>query len=107
MEAESNAVAASPVTIAPECVIRGSALAGPFGALFRLVGISRSARNPNRCNAHVEEGRVFELTLLFADLSGFTAMTRLLGPECTHVMVDAFLRGGWEHGEAVSGHAEG
>ena len=58
-------------------------------------GISRSARNPNlcnRCNTHVEEGRVVELTVLFADLSGFTAMTRQLGPERTHAVVDAFLK---------------
>jgi adenylate cyclase len=95
MEAESNAVAANPASVAPECVICGTALAGPFGALFRLVGINRSARNPNlcnRCNTHVEEGRVVELTVLFADLSGFTAMTRQLGPERTHQVVDAFLK---------------
>src|SRR5690349_2258303 len=95
MEAGSSVAAASRTSVAPECVICGTALAGPFGALFRLVGISRSARNPNlcnRCNTHVEEGRVVELTVLFADLSGFTAMTRQLGPERTHEVVDAFLK---------------
>jgi adenylate cyclase len=59
------------------------------------VGIGRSARNPNlcnRCNTHVDEGRVVELTVLFADLSGFTAMTRQHGPERTHAVVDAFLK---------------
>ena len=79
MEAGAGAMPASHSGVAPECVICGTALAGPFGALFRLVGISRSARNPNlcnRCNTHVEEGRVVELTVLFADLSGFTVMTR-------------------------------
>jgi adenylate cyclase len=95
MEGGSSAIAASPATVAPECVICGTALAGPLAAMFRLVGISRSARNPNlcnRCNTHVEEGRVVELTVLFADLSGFTAMTRQLGPERTHQVVDAFLK---------------
>jgi adenylate cyclase len=95
MEAESSAPPASRGSVAPECVICGTALAGPLGALFRLVGITRSARNPNlcnRCNTHVEEGRVVELTVLFADLSGFTAMTRQLGPERTHAVVDAFLK---------------
>ena len=95
MEAGSSAVASSHTSVAPECVICGTALAGPLGALFRLVGIGRSARNPNlcnRCNTHVEEGRVVELTVLFADLSGFTAMTRQLGPERTHAVVDAFLK---------------
>jgi hypothetical protein len=69
MEAGSTGTMAAHATVAPECVICGTALAGPFGALFRLVGISRSARNPNlcnRCNTHVEEGRVVGLTVLFA-----------------------------------------
>ena len=95
MEAGSSITIASQTSVAPECVICGTALAGPLGALFRLVGIGRSARNPNlcnRCNTHVEEGRVVELTVLFADLSGFTAMTRQLGPERTHAVVDAFLK---------------
>src|SRR5215212_681585 len=95
MEAGSSAMAANRTSVAPECVICGTALAGPLGAMFRLLGINRSARNPNlcnRCNTHVEEGRVVELTVLFADLSGFTAMTRRLGPERTHAVVDAFLK---------------
>ena len=95
MEAGSSATAATHASVAPECVICGTALAGPLGAVLRLVGINRSARNPNlcnRCNTHVEEGRVVELTVLFADLSGFTAMTRQLGPERTHQVVDAFLK---------------
>jgi len=96
MEAGSGTTTARPRTEAPACVICGTALAGPLGAVFRLVGINRSVRNPNlcnRCNTHVEEGRVVELTVLFADLSGFTAMTRRLGPERTHTVVDAFLKG--------------
>lgn len=95
MEDGSSATAPSHASVAPECVICGTALAGPFGALFRLVGIRRSARNPNLCNrrnTHVEEGRVIELTVLVADLSGFTAMTRQVGPERTHEVVDAFLK---------------
>ena len=95
MEAGSSTSIARPRADAPECVICGTALAGPLSYLFRLVGINRSARNPNlcnRCNTHVEEGRVVELTVLFADLSGFTEMTRKLGPERTHAVVDAFLK---------------
>src|SRR5688572_29045352 len=95
MEAGSSAALARPRNDAPECIICGAALAGPLGYLFRLVGINRSARNPNlcnRCNTHVEEGRVVELTVLFADLAGFTSMTRQLGPERTHQVVDAFLK---------------
>src|SRR5919112_3566426 len=94
MEAGSTAAASHP-SVAPECVICGTALAGPLGAVLRLLGINRSARNPNlcnRCNTHVEEGRVVELTVLFADLSSFTELTRRLGPERTHAVVDAFLK---------------
>ncbi|HNR00325.1 MAG TPA: adenylate/guanylate cyclase domain-containing protein, partial [Trueperaceae bacterium] len=94
---EANQQAESPVDAvhAPECVICGTSLAGPLGFLFRLVGIRRSTRNPNlcsRCNAHVEEGRVVELTVLFADLSSFTELTQQLGPQQTHAVVDAFLK---------------
>lgn len=95
MQAGSGTAVARPDHDAPECVICGTALAGPLAYVFRLVGINRSARNPNlcnRCNTHVEEGRVVELTVVFADLSGFTAMTRRLGPERTHAVVDAFLK---------------
>ena len=78
------------------CLVCGTALAGPLGALFRVFGIRRSPRNPNicsRCNTHAEEGRLVNLTVLFADLSNFTELTHELGPERTHEVVDAFLRG--------------
>jgi adenylate cyclase len=77
------------------CVICGTPLAGAFSLGFRIVGIRRSSRNPNlcsRCNTHAEEGRVVELTVLFADISSFTEMTHELGPERTHEVVDAFLQ---------------
>ena len=80
---------------APQCVICGTALDGPLGFMFKLVGIARSNRNPNlctRCGTHAEEGRVVELTVLFADLTSFTELTRRLGPERTHEVVDAFLK---------------
>ena len=67
--------------------------------MFRLVGIRRSPRNPNictRCSTHVEEGRLVEITVLFADLSSFTELTHDLGAERTHEVVDAFLRMGTE-----------
>jgi class 3 adenylate cyclase len=55
----------------------------------------RSSRNPslcNRCNTHVVEGRIIEITVLFADLSSFTELTHELGPERTHEVVDRFLK---------------
>jgi class 3 adenylate cyclase len=83
------------IGLKPECVICGTALAGPVGYLFRAFGVSRSSRNPNlcnRCNTHTEEGRLTELTVLFADLTSFTELTQELGPERTHEVVDTFLR---------------
>lgn len=91
--------ACSPVEAAPaatpDCLICGTALSGPLAVLFRAAGVSRSSRNPNlcnRCNTHTEEGRLVELTVIFADLSSFTELTQALGPERTHEVVDAFLR---------------
>jgi class 3 adenylate cyclase len=65
-----------------------------LGLLFHLFGIKRSARNPNvcsRCDAHMQEGRIVELSVLFADLAGFTEMTNRLGPERSYEVVDAFF----------------
>ncbi len=70
-------------------------LSGALSAVYRTFGIKRSPRNPNictRCSTHVEEGRMVEITVLFADLSSFTELTQDLGAEKTHEVVDAFLR---------------
>ena len=63
--------------------------------MARVGGVRRSAENPNlcnRCNGHIEEGRVVELAVFFADLSGYTTLTHDLGPERTHELLDIFLR---------------
>jgi adenylate cyclase len=76
-------------------VVCGTTLSGAAGLLLKAAGVSRSPRNPNvctRCNAHLEEGRIVELTVLFADLSGFTELTGTLGAEETHRVVDGFLK---------------
>jgi class 3 adenylate cyclase len=81
--------------LSPQCRICGTLLSGAMSVIFRTAGIRRSPRNPNlcnRCDTHVEEGRVVEMTVLFADLSSFTELTQELGPERTHEVVDAFLR---------------
>jgi class 3 adenylate cyclase len=78
------------------CQVCGAALAGPLGVVSLVLGVRRSPRNPNlcnRCSAHLKDGVVAEITALFADLSGFTRLTRELGPERTSAIVDAFLRG--------------
>ncbi len=81
--------------LARECKVCGTVLSGPGAVVLRLAGIARSARNPNvctRCNTHFEAGELREATVLFADLSGFTALTHEVGPDRTHAIVDAFLR---------------
>ena len=70
-------------------------LAGSISVFYRCLGIGRSSRNPNictRCSTHVGEGRLVEVSVLFADLSSFTALTQDLGAEKTHEVVDAYLR---------------
>jgi adenylate cyclase len=87
-------VHSSPL-LAAQCRVCGTMLSGALGAVYRVFGIRRSPRNPNictRCSTHVEEGRMVEITVLFADLSSFTEMTQDLGAEKTHAVVDAFLR---------------
>ena len=82
-------------SLSAQCRVCGTLLSGPMSVVFRTVGIRRSSRNPNvctRCSTHIEEGRLVEITVLFADLSSFTEMTQDLGAERTHEVVDAFLR---------------
>jgi len=81
--------------LAYTCVVCGTTLEGPVGRFFHLFGITRSARNPNvcnRCNAHMQEGRIIELSVIFADLTGFTEMTNRLGAERSFQVVDAFFK---------------
>jgi class 3 adenylate cyclase len=85
----------STVAYATECLVCNTAFNGVFGALSRLGGVGRSGGNPNlcnRCNGHVEDGKIVELAVFFADLSGYTNMTATLGPERVHELLDAFLR---------------
>jgi adenylate cyclase len=81
--------------LAANCLVCGLPLSGAVGAIFFWLGIGRSARNRNlctRCGTHLEEGRLVELTVLFADLSSFTEMTARLGALQTHKIVDEYLR---------------
>src|SRR5207245_11113870 len=81
--------------LSAQCSVCGTPLSGAMSVVFRIVGIRRSPRNPNictRCRTHVEEGRLVDITVLFADLSSFTELTHDLGAERTHEVVDAFLR---------------
>ena len=82
-------------SLSAQCRVCGTLLSGALSVVFRSVGIKRSSRNPNictRCSTHIEEGRLAEITVLFADLSSFTELTHDLGAEKTHEVVDAFLK---------------
>ena len=81
--------------LSAQCRVCGTLLSGAMSVVFRTVGIKRSSRNPNictRCSTHIDEGRLAEITVLFADLSSFTELTHDLGAEKTHEVIDAFLR---------------
>ena len=81
--------------MAHQCLVCGTALDGPLGGLFHLFGITRSTRNPNicnRCDAHMQGGHVIELSVIFADLTGFTEMTNRLGPERSYEVVEKFFK---------------
>ena len=81
--------------LAPNCLVCGLPLVGLTAVFLRWRGIRRSPRNPNictQCGAHLEEGRLLEMTVIFADLSSFTEMTGQLGATTTYSVVDEFLR---------------
>lgn len=87
-------VASRGTPLAPECLVCGTRLKGMAGGILKLAGIRRSTHNPNvctRCQTHLEEGRILEVTVLFADLTGFTSITEELGTENIHRIVDPFL----------------
>src|SRR6185369_8623271 len=77
------------------CLVCSTTLEGPLGWMYQIFGITRSSRNPNvcnRCDAHLQEGKVIEMSVIFADLTGFTEMTNRLGPERSYEVVDAFFK---------------
>ena len=81
--------------LAANCLVCGIPLVGLAAVFLRWRGIRRSPRNPNcctQCGAHLEEGRLVEMTVVFADLSSFTEMTGRLGATTTYSVVDEFLR---------------
>src|SRR5437867_7948625 len=80
--------------LSAQCSVCGTLLSGAMSIVFRTFGIRRSSCNLNiciRCSVYVEEGRLLEIMVLFADLSSFTELTHDLGAERTHEVIDAFL----------------
>src|SRR5215468_3255213 len=81
--------------LAANCAVCGVPLSGWVAIFLRWRGIGRSPRNSNcctQCGTHLEEGRLMEMTVVFADLSSFTEMTGRLGASTTYSVVDEFLR---------------
>jgi adenylate cyclase len=81
--------------LAANCLVCGIPLVGLTAVFLRWRGIRRSPRNHNictRCGAHLEEGRLVEMTVVFADLSSFTELTGHLGATTTYRVLDEFLR---------------
>ena len=83
------------VPLSDQCLVCGLPLSGVAGTILSWIGIDRSSRNPNcctRCNTHIEEGRLVEITTVFADLSSFTEITNALGADATFELTDQYLR---------------
>lgn len=83
------------MVLSKSCVVCGIGLSGSIGIALRVAGVRRSAQNPNlcnRCDSHIEDGRVVELAVFFADLTGYTNLTHSQGPQRTHEVLDLFLR---------------
>jgi adenylate cyclase len=89
----------------PRCKICGSPFRGigrPFLPLFGMPYIKPSSMNPKICNlcdnfvrAH-EVGAEVELTLLFADVRGSTALAERIGPTEFQRLIDRFFRAATE-----------
>jgi len=80
--------------LSEDCLICGTGLTGFGGFMLGLTGLKRSSVNPNvcnRCNMHIEDGKIVEVSILFVDLCSFTSITHELGPEKTHSIVHSFL----------------
>lgn len=60
-----------------------------------LRGVRRHKKNPNYCNLCSEKaykGYLDEITVLFADIRGFTELTTTYGPLKTRAMLDEYFR---------------
>ena len=77
------------------CIVCGTVLNGPIGTIMNVFGIHRSPQNPNvcnRCSTHIQEGSIAELTIFFADLVGFTAMTNEIGSQKSFEIINSLFK---------------
>ncbi len=82
--------------LSPACKVCGTPLSGVRGIPPRVLrGVRRNPKNPNICNVcslKMIQGEVAEITVLFADVRGFTDLTTMLGPMRTKEMLDEYFR---------------
>lgn len=84
----------------PRCKLCNAPLAGPLAPLMRLLGKSRSTRNPLFCADCLTKtplgGAEVELSLLFADVRGSTGLAERLRPAEFAARMNEFYRAGTE-----------
>ncbi len=85
-----------PPRLSPVCKVCGTPLAGIRAIPPRVLrGVRRNPKNPNMCNVcslKQIRGEIAEVTVLFADVRGFTELTADLGPLRTKELLDEYFR---------------
>lgn len=87
---------------APRCEWCASPFKGPFVPLLRIMGHQRFAKNPRYCSFCInwllkrKGGAEVEMSALFADVRGSTAMSESLGAAKMHDLMDSFYSTGVE-----------
>ncbi|MBI3975743.1 MAG: adenylate/guanylate cyclase domain-containing protein [Armatimonadetes bacterium] len=81
--------------LSPACKVCGTPLSGVRAIPPRVLrGVRRNPKNPNICNIcdlKAIKGEIAEITVLFADIRGFTDLTTTLGPMRTKEMLDEYF----------------
>ncbi len=81
--------------LSPVCKVCGTPLSGIRAIPPRVLrGVRRNPKNPNMCNVcslRQIKGEIAEITILFADVRGFTELTSELGPMRTKDLLDEYF----------------
>ena len=95
-------VAFAALPSAPRCEWCAAPFKGPFVPLLRVIGHRPFPKNPRYCGFCIDwlmkrkGGAEVEMSALFADVRGSTAMSESLGPNKTHDLMDRFYSIGVE-----------
>lgn len=80
----------------PRCRMCAAPFAGPAAPLMRLIGKRPSTGNPNFCNScdvfmiRHHGGAEVEMSLIFADIRGSTALAETMSPGEFHAVLDRY-----------------